>query len=57
MRIKYSLLLLLLVLVGVGKGLGSVKETVSAIQTSEQEIRERVGDDSAPVQGINRLER
>ena len=30
---KYSLLLLLLVLVGVvGKGLGSVKETVSAIQ-------------------------
>ena len=28
---KYSLLLLL-VLVGVGKGLGSVKETVSAIQ-------------------------
>ena len=55
MRIKYSLLLLL-VLVGVGKGLGSVKETVSAIQT-EQEVRERVGDDSAPVQGTNRLER
>ena len=29
---KYSLLLLLVVLRGFGKGLGSVKETVSAIQ-------------------------
>ena len=42
---------------GFGKGLGSVKETVSTIQETGQEVRERVGDDSAPVQGINRLER
>ena len=52
---KYSLFVV--VVVGVGKGLGSVKETVSTIPRTEQEERKRVGDDSFPVQGINRLER
>ena len=57
MRIKYSLFVVVVGAGGVVKGLGSVKETISAIPRTGQEERKRVGDDSFPVQGINRLER
>ena len=51
---KNSLFVVVVGAGGVGKGLGSVKETISAIQELGKR-RERVGNDSAPVQGISAL--